>query len=266
MKPIKKSITKIGLLMVKLFGLMEIFILFGIQFFWIIYKGDLAPTENIWDLLAVLFPFLIAYIVGIFCRIEKYRRLFRKMEWLIHLLLSISFLILFIVLQTRDEFNPYIPFTWLFYFWIIIIGLILISAIIMNLDKPSLITNLKDKSKFSVFIGIFAVLWLATLGIISILRYPVYFWIISSIFHSIMVPLTISNHRKHPETHDSHVVYQNFKQMILRKTDETQIEKKESVPKLRSRNLSLFFLFVLIVFSIIMQWDPNMTTSAPEDN
>jgi hypothetical protein len=78
MKPIKKSITKIGLLTVKLFGLMEIFILFGIQFFWIIYKGDLAPTENTWDLLAVLFPFLIAYIVGIFCRIEKYRRLFRK--------------------------------------------------------------------------------------------------------------------------------------------------------------------------------------------
>ncbi|MCK4384407.1 MAG: hypothetical protein KAW66_13995, partial [Candidatus Lokiarchaeota archaeon] len=154
MKPIKTSIPKIGLLTVKLFGLMEIFIFFSIQFFWIIYKGDLLPTENTWDLLAVLFPFLIAYIVGIFCRIEKYRRLFRKMEWLIHLLISISFLIFLIVLQTRDEFNPYIPFTWLFYFYFIIIGLILISAIIMNLDKSSLITNLKDKSKFSVFIGI----------------------------------------------------------------------------------------------------------------
>ena len=266
MKPIKTSIPKIGLLAVRLFGLMEIFIFFGIQFFWIIYKGDLLPTENTWDLLAVLFPFLIAYIVGIFCRIEKYRSLFRKMEWLIHLLISISLLIFLIVLQTRDEFNPYIPFTWLFYFWIIIIGLILISAIIMNLDKPSLITKLKDKSKFSMFIGTFAVLWLATLGIISILRYPVYFWIISSIFHSIMVPLSISNHRKHPETHDSHVVYQNFKQMILRKTDETQIEKKESVPKLRSRHLNLFFLDILIVFSLVMQWNPNMATGAIEDN
>ncbi|TKJ25130.1 MAG: hypothetical protein CEE42_08190 [Promethearchaeota archaeon Loki_b31] len=266
MKPIKTSIPKIGLLTVKLFGLMEIFIFFGIQFFWIIYKGDLLPTENTWDLLAVLFPFLIAYIVGIFCRIEKYRSLFRKMEWLIHLLISISFLIFLIVLQTRDEFNPYIPFTWLFYFYFIIIGLILISAIIMNLDKPSLITNLKDKRKFSVFMGIFAVSWLATLGIISISQYPVYFSIFSSIFHSIMVPLSIINHGKHPETHDSRVVYRNFKQMILRKTDETQIEKKKSVPKLLSRNLSLFFLFVLIVFSIIMQWDPNMTTGAPEDN
>ena len=267
MKPIKTSITKIGLLTVKLFGLMEIFIFFGIQFFWIIYKGDLLPTENTWDLLAVLFPFLIAYIVGIFCRIEKYRRLFRKMEWLIHLLLGISLLIFLIVLQARDEFNPNIPFTWLYYFWIIIIGLMLISAIIMNLDKPSLITNLKDKSKFSVFIGIFAVLWLAALGIISISQYPVYFWIISSIFHSIMVPFSISNHRKHPETHDSHVVYQNFKQMILRKTDETQIEKKESVPKLRSRHLNLVFLNILIVFSLIMQWDPNfMATGSIQDN
>jgi hypothetical protein len=189
------------------------------------------------------------------------------MEWLIHLLLSISFLIFIILLQTRDEFNPYIPFTWLYYFWVIIIGLILISAIIMNLDKPSLITNLKDKSKFSVFMGIFAVLWLVTLGIISILRYPVYFWIISSIFHSIMVPLSFSNHGKHPETHDSRVVYWNFKQMILRKTDEIQIDKKESVPKLRSRHLNLFFLIILIVFSLIMLWDPNsMTTSAIEDN
>ncbi len=188
------------------------------------------------------------------------------MEWLNQLSLSIRFLIFLIVLQTRDEFNPYIPFTWLFYFYFIIIGLILISAIIMNLDKSSLITNLKDKRKFSVFMGIFAVSWLATLGIISILRYPVYFSIFSSIFHSIMVPLSIINHGKHPETHDSRVVYRNFKQMILRKTDETQIEKKKSVPKLLSRNLSLFFLFVLIVFSIIMQWDPNMTTGAPEDN
>ena len=267
MKPTKKSITKIGLLTVKLFGLMEIFILFGIQFFWIIYKGDLAPTENTWDILAIIAPFMMAFIVGILCRIEKYRRLFRKMEWLIHLSLSISFLIFLIVLQTRDEFNPYIPFTWLFYFWIIIIGLILISAIIMNLDKPSLITNLKDKSKFSVFIGIFAVLWLATLGMISISQYPVYFWIFSSIFHSIMVPFSISNHGKLPETHDSHVVYQNFKQMILRKTDETQIEKKESVPKLRSRHLNLAFLNILIVFSLIMQWDPNfMATGSIQDN
>jgi len=268
MKPIKKSITKIGLLTVKLFGLIEIFILFGIQFFWIIYKGDLAPTENIWDLLAVLFPFLIACMVGISCRIEKYRRLFRKMEWLIHLLLSISFLILFILLQTRDEFFPYIPFTWLYYFWIIIIGLMLISAIIMNLDKPSLLTNLKDKRKFSVFMGILAVSWLATLGMIVLSRHPVYFWIISSIFHSIMIPLSISNHEKHPETRDSHVVYRNFKQIILRKTGEIQIEKKESVPKLRSHHLNLFFLNMLIVFSIIMQWDPNYmaTTGAIQYN
>ena len=106
MKTIKTSIPRIGLLTVKLFGLMEIFIFFGIQFFWILYKGDLLPTENSWDLLTVFFPFLIAYIVGIFCRIEKYRSLFRKMEWLIHLLISICFLIFIIVLQTRDEFNP----------------------------------------------------------------------------------------------------------------------------------------------------------------
>ncbi|MFX0023954.1 MAG: hypothetical protein ACFE9S_16630 [Candidatus Hermodarchaeota archaeon] len=267
MKPIKKTITKIGLLTVQLFGLMEIFILFGIQFFWIIYRGDLLPTENIWDLLAIIAPFMMSFIVGISCRIEKYRMIFRQIEWIFHLLICICYLALFILLQTKDEFNSYIPFTWLYYFWIIIIGLMLISAIIMNLDKPPLITYLKDKRKFSMFIGIFAVLWLPTLGMIVLSRYPVYFWIISSIFHSIMIAISINNHKKHPEIQDSYVVYQNFKQMILRKTDETQIEKRESVPKLRLRHLNLAFLNILIVFSIIMQWNPNfINTGAIQDN
>jgi len=93
-----------------------------------------------------------------------------------------------------------------------------------------------------------------------------FFWIISSIFHLIMVPLSIINYRKHPETQDSRVYYQNFKQTILRKTDETQIKKKESVPKSLSRNLNLIFLIILIVFSLIMLWDPNFMTGAMEVN
>ncbi|MHA1291458.1 MAG: GH39 family glycosyl hydrolase [Promethearchaeota archaeon] len=252
----KSTVSKIGLFAVSLFGFVEVIILFGIQFFWIIYKGDLVPVENTWDLLAIIVSFIMVYIVGILCRIEKYREIFRQIEWLIHLLLCTCYLTLFILLQTRDEFNPFIPFTWLFFFWNIIIGLVLISSIVSNLDKPSLLDNFQDKNKLLLFFGISAIIWLVTLGIISILRYPVYFWIFSCIFHALMIPISISRQHtinlemKNPE---SYIAYQNFKDMIFRKVNQDQLPKKEKKSTICSRHFRLLFL-VFLIFLALNQW------------
>jgi len=247
---------KTSLLTVWLFGLVEVFIFFGIHFFWIIYKGDLVPTENSWDLLAIIFPLLMTYIVAVLCRIENYRVLFRKIGWIIHLSLCTCYLIFFLLLQTRDEFNPFIPFTWLFYLWNIIIGLVLISNIVSNLDKPILSDYFQEKNKLLLFFGISTIICLVTLGIIAILRYPVYFWIFSCIFHALMIPIsvsrqhTINSENRNPE---SDIVYQNFKDMIFRKVEKAQLPKKEKISTLFTRHFRIIFL-VFLFFLAWNQW------------
>jgi hypothetical protein len=269
MKLSKPSITKVGLFSIRLFGILEIFIFFGIQFFWLIYKGDLLPTENSWELLALLAPFVIAYFIGVLCRIEKYRVFFRKIEWLLHLLLCSCYIALLILLQTRDEFSPFFPFTWMYYLWIITIGLVFISSIVSNLDQAPIADQLKDKNKLLIFIGVGAVLWLVALGIIAILRYPVYFWILSCIFHSLMIPISIyKQHDKNSDLRDSKsvLVYKSFKDMLFRKTDPSQITKKENFITIFARNFKFLFLIVLF-FLAWNQWAfYHLAMGSIEDN
>lgn len=269
----KFSKIKLGFLSARLFGYIEVFILFGIQLFWILYKGDLVYHENNWDLLAIFVVFVIFYLVAIFCRIENFRVIFRQIEWIIHLLVCLCYFLLFLLLQTRDEFNPFIPFTWLFFLWIINSGLILISNLVMNLDKPPLFTYLQKRNKFFIFLGISTVIWLITLGIISIIRYPVYYWIASSIFHAIMIPISISYHytnsevlMKGPQIPNSYVVYKNFKEMFSRKANRTQKLKKETSVKLLKRYFKTLFLILLFVLSWNQWCLYNQAMGSIEDN
>ncbi len=266
---LKSSKTEIGLLSVRLFGLVEICIGFGIQFFWILYKGDLLPIENSWDLLALLSPFIMAYFIGILCRIKKYRMLFRKIEWIFHFTLCMCYIMLFVFLQMRDEFNPFLPFTWLFYLWTFTIGLVFISSIISNLDKASLSTQFQDKNKFLVFFVVGFTIWLITLGIISLLRYPVYFWVFSCVFHAMMIPISISkNYKKNSDLIDykSAIIYDSFKEMVFRKGDKSLLARKEKISKILSRNIRILFLIILFVLSW-NQWAFNhLAMGSIEDN
>lgn len=267
----KSSTTKSGLLLVRFFGITEIFVLFGIQFFWIIYKGDLVYIENSWDLLAFLAPFIVAYVFGAFCRIEKYRVVISKYEWVIHLFVSSCLLFFIILLQLRDEFFSFIPYTWLFYFWIVIIGLIFVAGIARGLDRPTLLSDFENRNKTKIQFGIGAITWLLALGLISLSRYAVYFWIFSLIFHAILVPISFS--RQQSTSSDSksgnselNVVYPNFNAMIFRKVEPSQLFKKEKLISIFARHFKILFLMFLF-FLALNQWAFNFQAlGSLEDN
>lgn len=245
-------------LIASIFTFFEFFILFGIHFFWILYKWDLVLIEKTVELLALIAPFLLVYVVGIFLRIERYRVIFRKMEWFLHSLISACYFILLVSLQTRDEFNPFVPFTWLYYFWIFILGLDLVSFIVMTMDKPSFIERIKEKKTSLRFIGLFFMIWLIIIPFIIISRYALYFWIIASLFHLIMIPISLRKDYSNPDLLlisadmlPESIIYEDFRSMISRKAELKKSSQKQGVLQINSQNLRIFIL----IFFIFMAWN-----------
>ncbi|NVM29510.1 MAG: hypothetical protein HWN65_11780 [Candidatus Helarchaeota archaeon] len=215
------SIEKTGLLAARLFGYVEVFILFGIQFFWIVYSGNLISNESLGDFFVILGPILMTVLVGFICQVEYLRVAIRKIEYVIHLLICGIILTIILLLQTRNEFNPIIPFTWLFHLWVIFFGLVLISNIASNMDKRPLLTYLKERNQFILLLGLGGVIGAVTLGIVAILQYPVYYWITAVIFHAIMILISVSRQYTNseelsngPQNPSSYTVFKNLKEMF----------------------------------------------------
>ena len=248
-----ESKLKTGFLAARLFGYAEILILFGLQFFWIIYSGDLLYHESLWDLVAFLGPIAVVIIVGIICQMKNLRAAIRKIEWLIHLLICAIILTIILLIQLRDEFSPFFPFTWLFHLWIVFFGLVLTVNVVSNMDKPSLLTYLKEKSQLLLFVGVLTVVWILTLGIISILHYAVHYWIAAALFHAIMIPISISRQHTNtevlsngPPSPYSYTVYRNSRELFSKKS--MKIDLKKFYDVLKGVFLGLLFVIAWYVW------------------
>ncbi|NVM56071.1 MAG: hypothetical protein HWN66_20400 [Candidatus Helarchaeota archaeon] len=249
----KVSLEKTSLFAVRLFGYAEILILFGIQLFWIIYSGDLLYHESLWDLFAFIGPIVVTIIVGILCQMENYRAALRKIEWILHLLICAIILSIMVLIQIRDEFNPSFPFTWLFHLWIVFFGLVLTVNMVSTTDKPSLLTYLKEKKQFLLFVGGGAIIWILTLGLISLLYYPVHYWITAAIFHAIMIPISLSQQYTNsevlsagPPSPYSYRVYKNSRELFSKKA--IKIDLKKFYDVLKGVFLGLLFMIAWFVW------------------
>jgi len=216
-----KIFKKVFLLILRLIGYWEVLILFGIQLFWIIYRGEALHHENTIELLMLIGPILITIMIGGFVRYESFKIIIKSLEWLFHSLTTIFGIFLLLLILIRDELNPFIPFTWSFYVWLIFFGLVLISNISMNLGKKSLLTSFNDNNT-SFFFGGWIASWLIMLGLISIMRYPVSYWIFACIFHSIMIPISFDGRNRKIDSFNqpknkgaSLYIYKMFKEIFL---------------------------------------------------
>ncbi|MBD3351878.1 MAG: hypothetical protein GF364_10370 [Candidatus Lokiarchaeota archaeon] len=275
----KKKLT------IKLLNIIELSILFGIHFFWIIYKWDLFPIEKTSDLLALCSPFLLAYLVGICCRIEKYKKYLFEIEWIFHSLVSLGFLVLLAYLQFRNEFSFVLPFSWGFYLWTGVVALLLSANIIThsrlseekatvspeneeNQDKTnSQNTKISMKRLTDTLINprklIYLGIWVIILFMLSILSYPIYFAFFSISFHSILMYETknvrdkkklmknfeLNELRKVEDQGSKHPNYSSILNLIKRKPIDNSKIYLDKYTKIISRHLRTLFLVIIFAFS-----------------
>ncbi len=172
---------------IRIIALWEVLIFSGIQVFWIIYGGESIQQELTIEIYALLSPLIITIITGFILTNKEFRIAIKQIEWVIHLLIALLSIILLFLFQFMDDFNSIIPFTWPFYLWLMMYGLVLISCLIINLDRPTLVNYISDKRQFVYFLMINIVIWPLVLYIISISWFPIYFWIFAALFHAILV-------------------------------------------------------------------------------
>ncbi len=264
----KTSLEKTGFFAARLFGFVEIFILFGFQFFWVIYAGDLLYNESMWDLLALLGPIVIGIAIGFLCYVEEFRAALRKVEWLIHLLVCSVILVILLLVQIRNEFNPAIPYTWLFHFWLVFFGFVLVSNIVSNIDKPSLLTYFRERKRLLLLLGVGIIIWIITLGLVVVSRNPVFYWVTAIIYHAIMIPISLTrqytdedNLKLREDDFNSYRTFKNVKDMF----------RWSSIKKAGTLNLFRaffrgFFLFILLVVSWNLWAFANGALGSIEDN
>jgi len=170
--------------------------------------------------------------------------------------------------QIRNEFNPIIPYTWLFHFWLIFFGLILISNIISNIDKPSLLSYFKDRNRVLLLFIVGILIWICTLGLISISRNPVFYWITAAIYHAIMIPISLTYQytdkdyiKRRKEDFNHYRTFENVKAMF-----QWSSIKKAITLKIFSDFFRGFLYFILIIISCYLWATANHVLGSIEDN
>lgn len=250
--------NELAYLALRLFGMLYVLLLFSIQLFWVVYKGELVSIELTWDLIALVAAFLVAYIVAVFGRVELYRVTMRMFEWLLHLILAGGYLIFLFLLQARDEFQPIIPFTWLFYFWVVLIGLDLATAVISNLDKGSLNKWFSNATKLKTFLIALIPIWLGIIYFITISRYPVHIWIVAVVYHAVMIPVSITRTHnqadlllRNDEMSAERHIYDSFKSLFTGNKEKSLSSKKSKPLITNVKHVRV----ILLAFFIFMAWN-----------
>jgi hypothetical protein len=113
------------------------------------------------------------------------------MEWIFHLMTSITALGLVFITILNNVLTPWVPFTWPFFIWMAFFGWLLIDYVVMFLDQPPLSYQLRKSSTPMKFILIIFILTGLVLIGLNGLAYPTTFWIVSVIFHCIMIPISL---------------------------------------------------------------------------
>ena len=270
------------LLLIRFYGYLEVLLFSGIQLFWVIYTGELVQFENMLDVLALIPLFLSVFIMGIICRIKKFKLGIQKIEYILHLVISLIGISLILIFQFRDKFNQWLPFSWDYFLWILFLGLILTSNVIMNLNKVSLSEIFQDLVKKKtisnlVMISItILVTWIFALILMLNSDYMMVFWISAVVFHSLLVPISILQAKKLDNVEivetvedykeiNSYPLYNNWKEMTKDAFDwKTPDSQKPSFNRYHLFFNGLFSFFSIISSFFLWVFNQNFLGSIEE--
>lgn len=161
-------------------------VLAGIQCFWVLYKGDVAPVEFTWDLLGLVGAFLVPYLVAVACRFPRTRARVQRSEPFLHGLAAAGYVLLLVGLQARDEFHLELPFSWTFHAWTWVLGVDLLAhvASMVRAESPIPRAWVRDRTRAARFGGITALAYALLVTGAWFARAPQVYWIVATIVHA----------------------------------------------------------------------------------
>jgi hypothetical protein len=185
---IKKSLKS---MVPRILVLFEFGLVFGLQIFFVIFRYSILSNENKNEYFILATPLLLGLIVGFLGGKTKYRIKFRQMEWIFHLMTSLTALILVYCVMFNNLLSPSFPNTFSLFLWVAWFALLLTTYLIMHLDQPPLYDQLHTAPNRNLIFILFLALFLIICLALYELEFPAIVWIVSAVFHAIMIPISV---------------------------------------------------------------------------
>ena len=172
-----------------IFGWGELFVLVGLQYFWILSKSSPLDTVNISCHVAAFAPFALMVLVGLFAAWSRFgKALLLRLEWIFHLSVCLCNALLLLGLLFRDPFNMLLPVSWLFYLWTFAVSFLLLANL-AGRQRQSLagdpVAKIAQKGMVAAMV---LLVWAVVLALAASMAWPPWFWLASTMFHAVMAP------------------------------------------------------------------------------
>jgi len=172
-----------------MFGWGELFVLVGLQYFWILSKSSPLDTVNISCHVAAVAPFALMVLVGLFAALSRFgKALVLRLEWVFHLSVCVCNALLLLGLLFRDPFNMSLPASWLFYVWTFGVSFLLLANLAGRQRQFFAGDPVAKIAQKGMVAAMALLVWAGVLALAASMTWPIWFWLASTVFHAVMAP------------------------------------------------------------------------------